>query len=75
MIFKLVEKKKVQTFAGFRQFTGKAAGMIAALYQGEWDYWDWDGTDMGLEELLRLYRFMYNGDEPKRVKKYMKLEI
>lgn len=72
-VFKLKESKKgTQTFEGFGHFTGKEKQHIITRFDGEWELWDWDGTDIGVEELNRYFRMSYDREPEIMRKAYIK---
>jgi hypothetical protein len=71
MIYTLKEGNSKQTFEGFRAFKAAKSPkyLIIAIFDGESDLYEWDSSDLGVEELLRYYRYSYDR-EPEMILRY-----
>lgn len=56
---------KAQTFEGFGSFSGSRHA-LAVRQDGEWEFYDWDGTEEGVDELGRMFR-LTTGQDPDTV--------
>lgn len=76
MIFTVKERGKKQTFEGFGTYRNRTEHILITYFCGEIELFDWDGTELGVEELKRYYRSTYSiNDNDFVIRKYTKIGI